>query len=120
MATNANRWLKPRVLAALAIGLWMLSESSSAACLLKPRQVEGVGTIYTLMLAPEAEVGQYTAFGFGRVTCPADMRIVREYVERLCDTGRSGTRTANPDVLIGRSRELACASARAGLAEAGG
>jgi len=121
MRTKANRALDPRVLSALGLGLLMLSNSSFAACLLKPRQVDPIGTVYTVMVAPEREVAQYVALGFSRVACPADMSVVRQYVERgLCDgTGPGPVRPINTDALIGRPRAVACASARAGLAEAG-
>lgn len=121
MIRKANRHLKPRVLAALAVGLWMMSDSSFAACLMKSQQFEGVGTVSTLMLAPEREVDQYVPLGFNRVPCPTDMSVVRDYVERLCDgTGRGVIPALNAEALIGRPRERVCASARAGLAEAGG
>ena len=119
MTREANRSLGRYVLAALCVGLWTMCESSFAACLVKPRLVDKVGTVHTLMLAPETEVGQYVALGFSRVACPTDMNLVREYVEKLCD-GRGAVRAFNPEALIGRSREVACASARAGLAESGG
>ena len=121
MSTKMKRSLKPRLLAALGLGLLMLSNSSFAACLLKPRQVDRIGTVYTVMVAPEREVPQYVALGFSRVACPADMSLVRRYVETgLCGgTGPGPVRAVNTDSLIGRPRALACASARAGLAEAG-
>jgi len=119
--TNANRRLNTWLIVLLGIGLWALSDSSWAACLVKPRQLDGLGTVYTLMLAPESEVGQYVSLGFSRVECPTDLSIVRGYVQRLCDgTGRGFLRSLNTEALIGRPRALACASARAGLAEAGG
>jgi hypothetical protein len=96
--------------------LWTISESVSAACLVKLRQVDRIGTVHTLMLAPEREVEQYLLLGFSRVACPADMSLVRDYVQKLCD-GTGAMRAINTEALIGRRRELACASARAGLAE---
>jgi hypothetical protein len=122
MTTKVKRSCKTHVLSTLGIGLWLMSSPSFAACLMKARQVDGVGTARTLMLAPEREVAEYAALGFVRATCPADMSLVRQYVERLCAVpGGEGTalRVANTD-LIGRSRESVCASARAALAESGG
>jgi len=122
MRSKANRSLKPRVLAALGLGLLMLSDSSFAACLLKPRQVDGIGTVHTMMVAPEREVAQYVALGFIRVACPTDMSLLRQYVEKgLCDgTAPGAGRPVNTEALIGRPRASACASARAGLTESGG
>lgn len=71
------------------------------------------------MLAPESEVNEFQSLGFSRVTCPTDLSLVRLYVERLCAGTPQGNLPAlNTDVLIGRPRESACASARAGLKEA--
>jgi hypothetical protein len=119
MTREANRSFRPYVVAALIIALWAVSESSFAACLVKPRQVDKVGTVYTFMLAPDREVEQYLVLGFSRVACPTDMSFVREYVEQLCDR-RSAFRAFNTEALIGRPRASACASAQAGLAESGG
>jgi hypothetical protein len=118
MTRQANRSLKHYALAAFSVALWMMSESSAAACLLKPRQ-EAVGTGFTLMVAPEREVGQYMTLGFSRVACPTDMSLVREYVRQLCD-GTGPRRALDTDTQLGRTRELACASALAGLAESSG
>jgi hypothetical protein len=122
MTTKANRPLKALVLGTLGVGLWLLSSPSWAACLMKARQVDGVGTVRTLMLAPEREVAEYSALGFVRATCPVDMSLVRQYVEKLCaePQGDGAALQAANTGLIGRPRENVCASARAGLAESGG
>ena len=116
MTRNANRSLRPYVLVALSGVLWTISEPSSAACLVKARQVDRVGTVHTLMVAPEREVGQYLVLGFSRVACPTDMSLVRDYVQTLCE-GTGAMRAINTEALLGRRRDVACASARAGLAE---
>jgi hypothetical protein len=118
MITKTRQLLKPSFLAALAVGLWIVADSSFAACLLRPAPPDGIPTF---MIAPKGEVAQYAALGFEQVPCPTDLSVVREYVERLCDgLPRDGLPGINPAVLIGRPRDFACASARAGLAEAGG
>lgn len=120
MRAKTNRSVDLCVLAT-GVGLWMTSGSSFAACLVKSQQVDPVVTINTLMLAPEQEVGQYLSLGFSRVACPTDLSVVRDYVERLCDGAPRGVIPAiNAELLIGRPRAVVCASARAGLAEAGG
>ncbi len=119
MPTKVKRSYKAHVLGTFGVGLWLLSSPSWAACLMKERQVEGVGAVRTLMLAPEREVAEYSALGFVRATCPVDMSLVHQYVEKLCAEPRgegAALRAANTD-LIGRPRESVCASARAGLAE---
>jgi hypothetical protein len=121
MATNVNRLLKSCSLTVLAVGLWASSNAATAACLLKPQQVDPVGTVHTLMLVPEHEVAEYLSLGFSRVACPTDLSITREYVERLCDGAARGALPGlNADAIIGQPRERVCESARAGLAEAGG
>jgi hypothetical protein len=115
---NANLRLNARGLTVLGAGLWLMSDSSSAACLMKTRQIDGARTAFTLMLAPEREVAEYSALGFSRVTCPVDMRLIRHYVERLCaEPGKGNVQPLNTEMIIGRPRTRACASARAGLAE---
>jgi hypothetical protein len=116
---DLSRSLRPYVLAAVSVVLWTISDSSSAACLVKARQVDGVGTVQTLMLAPEREVEQYLLLGFSRAACPTDRSFVRDYVEKLC-AGTGAVRAISPEALLGRRRDVACASARAGLAESGG
>ncbi len=118
MTVKKRVLLKPAVLAALGVGLWMIADSSFAACLMKKPPPNGIPTF---MVAPEREVANYASLGFGRVTCPIDLSVVRDYVQRLCDgLPRDGFPGINAAVLIGRPRDVACASARAGLAEVGG
>ncbi len=121
MTTNAYRLRRTCQLATLCVGLWVVSQSASAACLRKARPLNEVTTLQIFMLAPEQEVAEYESLGFSRVACPTDLSVVRAYVERLCDGAPRGSLPPlNTDVAIGRPRERACASARAGLAEAGG
>jgi hypothetical protein len=97
----------------------MTASTSRAACLIKPVLTNGPGPGYVLMLAPESEVAEYLSMGFTRASCPTDMSRYRDYVDRLCrGTVQGPVPALNTDVLFGRSRERACASARAGLAEA--
>ena len=118
MTMKSRSLLKPSLLTVLGVGLWMTADSSFAACLVKPPPPDGIPTF---MIAPEREVAQYSTLGFARVTCPIDLSVVRDYVQRLCDgLPRDGLPGIDTAVLIGRPRDVACASARAGLAEAGG
>jgi hypothetical protein len=119
MTMQTRSFLKSSVLAVLGIGIWMVADSSHAACLVKPAPPDGIPTF---MMAPKQEVPQYAALGFGLVTCPVDLSVVRDYVQQLCDglPRRSGLPGIFAATLIGRPRDVACASARAGLVEAGG
>jgi hypothetical protein len=102
MATNTNRYFKVTTMA--------------AACLIKT--LDGKVKIGApFMIAPEQEVTEYISHGFIQVACPKDMGPFQEFVRQLCDKTNNLPRL-NPDLLIGSSRERACASARAGLAEA--
>ena len=116
MTPQAKRFLTLRVLAGVGAGLCMMSQSVSAACLLKPTQMNGA-TVYTLVVAPEQEVSEYLSLGFSRATCPTDMSLVRQYVDRLCADPNT-VPAPNTDVLVGRPRARVCASGRAGLTEA--
>ncbi len=96
--------------------LWLICSSSHAACLIKPRTVQAVGTIYTFMIAARDEVAAYVALGFSAVPCPADLSSYRAYVDRLCASAPSpGMPVIDTVALIGRPRDQVCASARAGL-----
>src|SRR6185437_11237404 len=119
---RSNRRAKKWALATLGVGLWIVASSSFAACLAKPwKTIQGGVTLHIFMLAPESQVAEYTSLGFQRVPCPSDRSNLREYVGRLCSGSPLGKVPAiNTDVSIGRPRNYACASARAGLAEAGG
>lgn len=118
MRRTANPWASALMIAAL----WGISHSSSAACLEKPRtSKDGKIGAGIFMISPEREVAVYGALGFHRVACPKDLSVVRAYVDKLCaGTGQGKYGPLNTDAVIGRSRSLACVSARAGLAEAGG
>lgn len=119
MRRAAKSWAFALMVAALS----GISHSASAACLEKPRESkDGKFGAGIFMLAPESEVAIYVALGFHRVSCPKDLSVVRAYVDRLCaaGTGQGKYGPLNTDAVIGRSRTLACVSARAGLAEAGG
>jgi hypothetical protein len=118
---HTNRYGKPWVLAALGTALWIVSGTSSAACLQKLKQVKGVGAVPTFMLAPRSEVAEYATLGFAEVQCPRDLSVFRQYVEKICSSSTSGDiPVLNTEIAFGRSRIRACNSARAGLAESGG
>lgn len=105
---------------ALGFALWLIASPGEAACLMKPMTTNAGMTIYAYMIAPQSEVAGYVALGFGRVACPSDLSSYRDYVDRLCATAPPrGESALDTIVLFGRSREEACASARAGLLEAG-
>jgi hypothetical protein len=118
MVNNTNRYTKTSAIAALGVGLWLISGASQAACLIKT--VDGkvkVGAPF--MIAPEREVAEYSAHGFIRVACPKDMSSFEQFARQLCDkTKGNNLRSLNPDILIGGSRERACTSVQAGMAEA--
>ncbi|HEX5420685.1 MAG TPA: hypothetical protein VFY39_11860 [Gammaproteobacteria bacterium] len=62
----------------------------------------------------------YESLGFQRVQYPTDRTLLRAYVERLCgNKGPGGAPAVKVDALFGRSPALVCASAHAGLLEAG-
>lgn len=114
--------INPWSFALVVAGLWAISHSASAACLEKPRtSKDGKIAAAIFMIAPESEVAVYGALGFDRVSCPKDLSVVRAYVDKLCaGTGQGKYGPLDTDAVIGRSRTLACTSARAGLVEAGG
>ena len=117
-----SRKARPWAFALMIAALGGISHASSAACLEKPRQSKdgkiGAGIF---MIAPDSEVIAYGALGFHRVSCPKDLSVIRAYVDKLCaGTGQGKYGPLDTDAVIGRSRTLACVSARAGLAEAGG
>ena len=94
------------------------SQATPAACMVKQVMQNGTIVPAAMMIAPEKEVSALLARGFVRADCPKDFSVVRTYVDRLCDDGKaSGRLPINTVALIGRSRESACAIARAGLVE---
>jgi hypothetical protein len=115
MMKNGNWAKEPWTLAAISVGSWLSAHPCSAACLDKAKNVEGVGAVHTFMIA------DYASLGFARIACPSDLSTVREYVDRICSGAPKGPAPSiDTNALFGRSRERACASAKAGLAEAGG
>jgi hypothetical protein len=108
-------------MAAAGFALLMSSGRSNAACLQKPGPTNiGIPT-YMFMIAPESAVPGYLAFGFLRVNCPSDMKVVRNFVVQLCaGTGNGDIPPIATDLAFGVSQPRACADAKAGLAEAGG
>ena len=106
----------------LAIGLLASAQSSEAACLIKTKPTgHPVQSIGVFMLAPENQVAYYESLGFVRTACPKDMSAFRVYVGRICSGSPAGPVPPLDTVaLFGQSRKDACASASAGLAEAGG
>jgi hypothetical protein len=119
MTCKSSQRIRSLRIAVLGVGLWMAGGASRAACLIKPLQTGGPAPGYVLMLAPESEVAEYLSMGFTRAACPSDMSRYRDYVDRLCKgIGQGPAPALDTKALFGRSRERACASARAGLAEA--
>jgi hypothetical protein len=113
--------VRTSVIAALGLGLWMLAESSSAACLQKAGPVFGKASTYVFMLAPESAVAGYVSLGFSRIDCPSDLSLFRTYVAQICGGNGGGPQPPlNTDIAIGVPRAQACKDAKAGLAEAGG
>jgi hypothetical protein len=109
------------VFTVLSASLWMASQSSSAACLRKPIQIDASRTAYSLVLVPEREVPQYESEGFARVDCPADRNVIRGYVKQICEGALQMARRApDVDAAFSNIRARACASARAALEELGG
>jgi hypothetical protein len=105
-----------------ASGSILLSEGAQADCLRKPATLSGGTKVSVLFIAKKSDVPMYLAKGFERRACPTDMTAYRNLVERVCAApGSNGQRgPINTMTLVGRSPADACASARAGLAEAGG
>ena len=119
-----TQFLHPRRLSLLAMAgaaLSLATNPSFAACLVKPMPpIQGI-TLHVLMLAPASQVPEYVSLGFQKIPCPSDLTQVRAYVSRLCSGAPLQKAPAlDTDMIIGRSRDYACASAQAGLAEAGG
>jgi hypothetical protein len=117
-----HKWIKnPWTLMAMSLGSWLAAQTCPAACLDKTKNVDGLGAVHTFMIAPESEVADYASLGFTRIACPSDLSTVRAYVDRICSGAPTGPAPPiNTDALFGRPRERACASAKAGLTEAGG
>jgi hypothetical protein len=108
------------VFGAFAVALWGGSHPVSAACLSKP--LPGArAPVYVVMLAPASQLSEYQSLGFQTVACPTDLSVLRNYVDQLCSGSGDGSAPAiHTELVIGRPRAYACASARAGLAESGG
>ncbi|MEO8307656.1 MAG: hypothetical protein ABI616_06405 [Pseudomonadota bacterium] len=118
---KAKKYTKSWALAAVAIGLCVVSGVTSAACLQKTRPVKGLSGAQTFMVAQKSEVADYAKLGFSEVQCPKDMSVFRQYVEKICSSSNAGSiPSMNTEIMFGRNRELACNSARAGLTESGG
>lgn len=120
MAEGSNRRLRFWGSVAVGLGLPLATTPSFAACLAKLFTVNDV-TLHTFMLAPASEVAEYVSLGFHQIPCPTDLSDLREYVNRICSGSPIGKVPGiNTDVAIGKPRDYACASAQAGLSEAGG
>jgi hypothetical protein len=114
-------YVRASVITALGLGLWMLADTSKAACLQKTASNRAIGPTYVFMLAPQSAVAGYVTLGFGRIDCPSDMRVFRAYVTQICGgNGGAPYPPLNTELAIGVSRAQACADAKSGLAEAGG
>jgi hypothetical protein len=112
--------VRPARLIALAGALIAHQELASAACLMKVKAGTAGMAAPVFMVAPAIEVPSYVSAGFSTVACPTDRSVLRQYVDRICSTStEKSTAAINTSVLFGRSRDKACASARAGLAEVG-
>jgi hypothetical protein len=107
------------MLAALGAALWMISHTSSAACLRREITISNGSKANSFVLVPEREVEEFTSQGFARIECSSDPAVLRQYVQRICEgplrsVGPSFSDQANFE----RVRTRACASARAALTEA--
>ena len=116
---NARRVASLLTLCAVA---WIgTARSASAACLARaPANLQKSPARITA-LVPSAEVSIYRAAGYVPSACPPTIDGLKRVVQYYCGPNPSrGVSTNVTFAIYGFSRERMCASARAGLSEAGG